>query len=196
MLLDLSLPLRPENFCSLAPTRAAALHVPLERFGHLGTHLDLMGQTWPQANFLRQGRVFDLRHVRGRDVGVGDLPCADIAPGTFIFLRTGVLEAFAYGSEAYAHAPVQLSWNLLEALTHRRVAMIGVDCAGVRLPAEHKKADDFCAAAGTFVVENVYNLAALCDAAGAATFAVRTFPLRLEESTGLPCRIMAELPSA
>ncbi|WP_291440684.1 cyclase family protein [Desulfovibrio sp.] len=190
MLIDLSLPLTRETFDALSA------HPALEIFGHVGTHLDLMGKPWPQEYFTRQGRVFDVRHVRGRDIMTSDLPMQHIEAGDFVFLRTGVLEEHAYADKAYFHAPVELAWDLLEALTQKGVAMIGVDCAGVRLPGEHKKADLLCAEAGTFVVENVYNLEALCTVAGEKTFVVRTFPLRLEGSTGLPCRIVAEFAAA
>jgi hypothetical protein len=50
------------------------------------------------------------------------------------------------------------------------------------------------AKASAFLVENVYNLAMLCATAGTAAFVIRTFPLRLEGSTGLPYRILAEFP--
>ncbi|MDY0204507.1 MAG: cyclase family protein [Desulfovibrio desulfuricans] len=193
MLIDLSLPLTRKTFDALSATTATLPHPALELFGHVGTHLDLMGKAWPQEYFTRQGRVFDVRHVRGRDITASDLPMQDIEAEDFVFLRTGVLEEHAYADKAYVHTPVELAWELLENLTQQGVAMIGVDCAGVRLPGEHRKADLFCAEAGTFVVENVYNLGALCTAAGAKTFVVRTFPLRLEGSTGLPCRIVAEL---
>ena len=193
MLIDLSLPLTHKTFDSLSAATATLAHPRMELFGHVGTHLDLMGKPWPQEYFTRTGRVYDLRHIRGREITAEDLPMHDIHEGDFVFLRTGVLEEHEYASKEYINATVELSWFLLKALTQKKVAMIGVDCAGVRLPREHKKADLLCAEAGTFVVENVYNLAALCAAATPKSFVVRTFPLRLEGSTGLPCRIVAEL---
>lgn len=194
MHIDLSLPLTKKTFDDLAASSRP--YSALELFGHVGTHLDLMGKPWPQEYFARSGRIFDVRHIRGRDIDAGDLTVDAIRSGEFVFLRTGVLEEHAYASKDYIHAPVRLSWNLLETLLQKKVAMIGVDCAGVRQPEEHKKADLLCAEAGAFVVENVYNLDALCETAGAAAFMVRTFPLRLEDATGLPCRIVAEFADA
>ncbi len=196
MYIDLSLPLTKKMFDDLAAATSTRPHPALELFGHVGTHLDLMGKPWPQEYFARSGRAFDVRHIRGRDIEPGDLPVDAIRAGEFVFLRTGVLEEHAYASRDYIRAPVRLSWNLLETLLQKKVALIGVDCVGVRQSEEHKKADLLCAEAGAFVVENVYNLEALCETAGATAFMVRTFPLRLEDATGLPCRIVAEFPDA
>lgn len=194
MLIDLTYPL---NGKALASQRAlgakGGASSRLDIFGHAGTHLDLMGRTWPEEYFARQGRVLDVRHVRGRDIGKADAEVEAVQAGDFVFFHTGTLAQYSYATREYMRAPVQLSWELIRALVGRKVAMIGVDCAGVRRPEEHREADLHCAGAGTFVVENVYNLEALSRASGAHAFLVRTFPLRLEDATGLPCRIVAEL---
>ncbi|MDR3043365.1 MAG: cyclase family protein [Desulfovibrio sp.] len=194
MLLDLTYPLGRKDI--EASEAAVARHPHASRsdlFGHLGTHLDLMGKSWPEDYFTRQGRIFDVRHVRQRDVGVADVPMDAVQAGDFVFFHTGSLAEYGYATPEYMQAGARLSWNLLRALTAHKVAMIGVDCSGVRLPEEHRQADLFCAEAGSFVVENVHNLEALGRNAGQRPFCVRTFPLRLEDATGLPCRILAEL---
>ncbi|MDR2392212.1 MAG: cyclase family protein [Planctomycetota bacterium] len=193
MRIDITYPLGEKDFkalAALAPRDKALSQIDL--FGHVGTHLDLMGKSYPDDCYATSGRLFDVRNVSGRDIGIGDVDLPAVREREFVIFHTGCLASFAYGSKAYVFAPIQLSWGLIHALAAKKVALIGVDLAGVRLPGEHPKADEFCAGQGVFIVENLYNLQALADAAGNGTFTAHTYPLRLEGATGLPCRIIAE----
>lgn len=71
--------------------------------------------------------------------------------------------------------------------------MIGIDFAGIRKPAEHHRADQYCADHGVFVIENLANLETLLAAAKGQTFIVHTYPVNYEGLTGLPCRVVAEI---
>jgi kynurenine formamidase len=53
-----------------------------------------------------------------------------------------------------------------------------------------------CAAENVFVVENLCNLAALAQAAGDHPFVVYCAPLNFRGLTGLPCRVVAEVPES
>ena len=71
--------------------------------------------------------------------------------------------------------------------------MIGIDFPGIRKPAEHVKADQYCADYGIFVVENLANLDILLAAVHDKPFLVHTYPVNYEGLTGLPCRVVAEV---
>lgn len=194
MRFDISYPLDQKaiaNLESLVPQDGVLSRIDL--FGHIGTHLDLMGKDYPEAYFVRKGRLFDVRGIAGRDIAVEDIDLSPVGEGEFVIFNTGCLASRAYGTKEYIFAPIQLSWDLIQSLTARQVSLIGVDLSGVRLPGEHPEADRLCAEAGTFIVENLYDLDGLGETAGCRPFAVHTYPLRLEGATGLPCRVIAEL---
>lgn len=191
---DLTYPLDESAFKAMQALAPADLPVPQkELFGHIGTHLDLMGQAYPEHYFRLSGRAFDVRHISGRDIDVADIDLGCIKENDFVFFNSGCLASLPYASKAFLFAPVQLSWALIHTLLEKKVAMIGIDFGGVRLPKEHRKADTLCAAAGTFVVENVNGLESLIAAVGAGVFTVHCYPMRLTDATGLPCRVIAEV---
>ncbi|MEF2230651.1 MAG: cyclase family protein [Pseudodesulfovibrio sp.] len=192
--IDLTLPLTNEIFAlteSMASTRKNVSKADL--FGHIGTHLDLMGKAYPDEYFTLCGQVFDVRTVSGRDIEASDIDLDRVGENDFVFFHSGCLAVFGYASREYMSSAVQLSWDLIGRLLEKKVAMIGVDFAGVRRQAEHPKADILCADAGTFVVENVVALERLAAEAGSGAFTVHCYPMRLADATGLPCRIIAEV---
>ena len=162
--------------------------------GHLGTHFDVMNQDFQLANLRRRGRVFDVGAVRDRDVEVRDLGGGRIEEGDFVLLRTGFLQEAGYGTERYFRSHPQLSMQLIGLLLEKRVSLIGIDAAGIRRGAEHTPTDQHCADHGVFVVENLTNLDLLLQRSGGGAFEVLTFPIRFEGLSGLPCRVVAELP--
>lgn len=171
---------------ALAGERMAAL-------GHLGTHFDVMDQPFPLRNLERPGVVFDVAAAAGRDIDVGDLDLAQIAPGQFVAFRTGFIEQAGYASESYFTAHPQLAPRLIDALIDRRVAILGLDFAGLRRGAEHTPMDRHCADRGVFVVENLCNLHALLAGRASAGFTAHTFPVNFTGMTGLPCRVVGEI---
>jgi len=191
--LDLTLPLTGEIFKTMESVAAAHGSITnIDIFGHIGTHLDLMGKTYPPEYFMLYGRVFDVQTIIGRDVEADDINLDCIKERDFVFFHSGRLASLSYPSKEYMSAPIQLSWDLLNKLIEKKVAMIGIDFAGVRRHKEHHKADMLCAKAGVFVVENVYALEKLVAKAGSDAFVVHCYPMRLVGATGLPCRIIAE----
>ena len=191
---DLSYPLDDNAFKAMKALAPSDLPVPQkELFGHIGTHLDLMGKTYPDEYFTLSGRVFDVRHISGRDIDMVDIDLESIREKDFVFFHSGCLASFPYASKEYIFAPIQLSWKLIQALLDKKTAMVGIDFAGIRLPKEHRKADTLCAESGTFVVENVYGLENLVTAAEGKTFTVHCYPMRLTDASGLPCRVIASL---
>ena len=183
MLIDLTVKLTKELIARIPGFTQSALA------GHVGTHFDGMGKEFPLAYTRRPAVLFDVTHVRGRDIEAADIDLSRVAAGTFVAFRTGFMDEAGYASKAYYAEHPQLSRALIESLCALGVSIIGVDCAGVRRGREHTPMDQYCADRGVFVVENLCAL----DAIGADAFTAHTYPLRIEGITGLPCRVVAEV---
>jgi len=162
-------------------------------FGHLGTHIDVMNKEFPLENAIRGGKIVDVSFVRGRDIETSDADLSEVSESDFVMFHTGYLSETGYGSDEYSGTHPQLSRQLIDFLLDRKVCMIGIDAAGIRRAGEHTQTDQYCADRGVFVVENMANLDRLYSAAGGAGFTVYTFPMNLHGSTGLPCRVIAEV---
>lgn len=80
-----------------------------------------------------------------------------------------------------------------EAILDKHVAIIAIDFAGVRNGKEHTPTDQLCADRGTFIVENVCNLAAVLKGKKVAFFVAGTYPVNYVGTTGLPCRVVARM---
>ena len=185
MLVDLTLKISPKMVKDAQGNERQAL------VGHLGTHFDVMNKEFPLEYTKRKGLVFDVRHVEGRDVEIGDIDMSRLEKDMFVMFCTGYISKVEYGTPKYYSEHPQLSFELMEELLKAGVSMIGVDCSGVRRGAEHIPADQHCADQNVFVIENIWNLETICEAGGNCV--VNTYPMNYAEMTGLPCRIVAEL---
>ncbi len=185
VLLDITLPVTPA-MRSRAPEKVDHALV-----GHLGTHFDAMDKEFPLSYTRREGIVFDVSAVRGRDIDLADVSLERVTEGQFVAFYTGYIEEEAYGTKTYFSQHPQLSHALIEALLDKHVAIIGVDCAGVRRGKEHTPADQRCADRGAFVVENLCRLGAVVSAG--ECFTAHTYPVNYVGMSGLPCRVLAEI---
>ena len=184
MMVDVTLRITPEMM------GAAWEHTAKSLVGHLGTHFDVMDKEFPLEYTCRKGVVFDVSHVRERDIEPADIALENVERDSFAAFYTGFMEKTEYGTQQYFKEHPQLSGTLIEALLDKGVSIIGVDCAGVRRAPEHVPMDQRCAEHGVFVVENLCNLNALLDLG--RPFTMRTYPIRVAGITGLPCRVVAE----
>ena len=187
MLIDITLPLAPEM------AGEARQNLALARGGHLGTHFDVMDKAFPLAHTALPGAVLDVRPVGSGEIAARDVDLSRVSPGSFVAFYSGFIERHPYGSQTYFQQHPTLSDDLIGELLARRIAIIGVDFAGIRRGAEHTPADQRCADAGAFVVENLCNLGAVLAAGPDGRFTARTYPMRWEGLTGLPCRVVAEV---
>jgi len=164
-------------------------------FGHLGTHFDVMNLVFPLENAKRSGLIFNVAEEAqsGQDLELDEAALSLVESGDFVIFRTGTIENTLYGSQDYFGHHPQLSLSLIEALISRRVAMIGIDAAGIRRGAEHTPMDQHCADRGVFVVENLCNLDAVLKGQLHARCEIFTFPIKFEGLSGLPCRVMAQI---
>ena len=183
MLMDITLPVTPEMLGTAWENTAKSL------VGHLGTHFDVMDREFPIEYTRRKAVVFDVSHIRGRDIGTADIDIDLVKKDMFVAFYTGFIEEVPYGTPAYFKEHPQLGNSLIEALIEKRISIIGIDCAGIRRTPEHVPIDRHCAESGVFVVENLWDLKQVLAAGG--HFTAHTYPMRFVGITGLPCRVVA-----
>ncbi|MDD2236107.1 MAG: cyclase family protein [Kiritimatiellae bacterium] len=160
--------------------------------GHLGTHFDVMNKQFPLQNLERPGLVFDVSGITDRDIDLEDIDLSLIQKDMFVAFCTGFIEQVGYGNDNYFTAHPQLSNRLIDGLLDRHIAIIGIDFAGVRRGQEHTPKDQYCADKGVFIVENLCNLKSLLDGQKQCRFTAHTYPIKLADMTGLPCRVVGE----
>ena len=185
MLLDITLQVTPQMRCAAPEKDDRAL------VGHLGTHFDVMDKEFPLAYTRREGVVFNVSAIRGRDIEISDISIDLVRPGQFVAFYTGYIEEEPYGTKAYFSEHPQLSHTLVDALLDKGISIIGIDCSGIRCGKEHTPKDQLCADRGVFVVENLCGLQALVSAG--KYFTAHTYPVNYSGMTGLPCRVIAEI---
>lgn len=185
MLLDITLPITPAH---VADSQA---NPKQELAGHLGTHFDVMNKEFPLEYTRRQGILFDVRGVEGRDIGLSDVDLTRVEKDAFVAFYTGYIEREPYGTKAYFSGHPQLSTELIEALVEKGISIIGLDFGGVRRGKEHVPMDQSCADRGVFVVENLCGLGEVLRCGG--RFVAHTYPMKFTALTGLPCRVLAEV---
>ncbi|MCU1338168.1 MAG: putative metal-dependent hydrolase [Bryobacterales bacterium] len=185
---------------------------------HGGTHMDApihfgQGKTTvdkiPVSNLIGTAEVVDVTEPAARDrdyrVSAQDLTGWEqahgaIAPGSIVLIRTGwgkywpdkkqYLGSDVPGDTAHLHFP-GLSRESAELLVQRGVAGVGIDTASM----DYGPSQDFIVhqvvnKADVYGLENVANLERL-PATGTTLIAL---PMKIEEGSGAPVRIVAILP--
>ena len=185
MLLDITLPVTSNMLGAAWQNTDKAL------VGHLGTHFDVMDKAFPLEYTRRKAIVFDVSHIRGRDITVADIDIDLVESNMFVAFYTGFIEEVAYGTPTYFKEHPQLDNKLIEALIQKQISIIGVDCAGIRRTPEHVPIDRLCANNNVFVVENLWDLKKILAAGN--HFIANTYPMRFVGPTGIPCRVVAQL---
>jgi kynurenine formamidase len=187
MYIDLSLPINK----NLTELQASTREEALMRLGHKGTHLDRLLNTEVPLEYVKSRALkFDVSEfMPGHDVELTSLSLDCIQAADFIVFHTGGIKRHGYASKAYMEEKFALSWGLIESLLMKRIRFIGIDARGIRENQEHRRADELCEQAGTYVIENIDNTAMLPEN---APFTIYAFCFDLGGS-GLPCRIIAEI---
>ena len=78
MIIDITLKITPEMVKDAKKNEGTALA------GHLGTHFDVMDRDFPLEYTEREGVVFDVSSVDGRDIDVSDVHMEKVKKGTFV----------------------------------------------------------------------------------------------------------------
>ena len=161
--------------------------------GHLGTHFDVMNKEFPLSFVKREGIVFDVSGVVGRDIEEQDIDISKIRKEMFAAFFSGFIERVEYGTKEYFKEHPQLSNALIDRLLEKGISIIGIDFAGVRRGEEHTPKDQYCADRGVFIIENLCHLDRVLRGKRDADFIANTYPINFAEMTGLPCRVVAEV---
>ena len=185
MLIDITMKVTPAMVKTAPEKENTAL------IGHLGTHFDVMEQEFPLSYTRREGIVFDVSDVKGRDISGSDIDMDLVKKDQFVCFYTGFIEEVGYGGKEYFGEHPQLSEELIDALIEKSISLIGLDFAGVRRGKEHIPKDRYCADRGVFIIENLCCLKAVTEAGGRCI--MHTYPVNYEGMTGLPCRVVAEV---
>lgn len=159
--------------------------------GHLGTHFDVMGKTFPLDYTENRGIIFDVSSAGIGEVTINQIDLEKVQAGDFVLLRTGVSEKYDYGTPDYNEKFPQISWEVIESLVAKKIHVIGIDMRGLRHGEEHSKADNFCAQRNVFVVENLVNLDKLLNQP--ENFIIHLYPINIKGFSGLPARVIAEI---
>lgn len=192
MKLDLSVTITQTILDRLAGMTSTNQIPAVDKFGHLGTHFDVMNKQFSLANTVRRGLVFNVSHIRDRDITADDIDTLKILEHDFVIFYSGYLQEHGYGTPSYFANHPQLAQPLITELINKKVSIIGIDFAGIRHPAEHPAADQYCADHDVFVIENLNNIDRLWAATGDRAFTLHTYPVNYDCLTGLPCRVIAE----
>ena len=185
MKIDLTLEITPEILKEAKENQKPELE------GHLGTHFDVMDQTFPLDYTQRSAVVFDVTHVQDRDITLSDVDLSRVTADQFVAFHSGFSDTEPYGTRRYYKEHPQLSMALIHALLARKISIIGIDFAGVRRGAEHIPTDQLCAEQGVFVIENLRHLETLFGVQEPLLF--HTYPMHMTGVTGLPCRVIADI---
>jgi kynurenine formamidase len=162
-------------------------------FGHLGTHVDVIGKAFSLDNFVRRGLLIDISSASEREIGPRDLAVGEFKENDFALLYTGFIDRVPYGTPEYFQTHPELSMQAVEYLLRNNVSLIGIDSAGLRRGEDHQKVDRLCAEKNVFVVENLVNLKVLIGVPREKEITLYTLAVNFEGLTGLPCRVVAEV---
>lgn len=159
--------------------------------GHIGTHFDVMNKEFPLTYLHLPAIVF---HVEDKmEIDCQDIDLDKVEKGMFVAFATGYIDKIGYGNKAYFTKHPQLSNALIEELMKKEVAIIGIDCAGIRRGKEHTPIDQYCADHHVFVIENLCDLKNLLNNREYFHCIINTYPVNYSDMTGLPCRVVAEV---
>ena len=185
MLIDITLKITQKTLIDALESKNKSL------VGHAGTHFDVMDKEFPLTYIERNGIVFDVRHVSGRDIDISDIGLNLVEKDMFVAFCTGFIEQVGYGERGYFTEHPQLTYDLINALLDKGVSIIGLDFAGVRRTPEHIPTDQHCADRDVFIIENLWNLPEVLRMGG--RFTACTYPMNCSGMTGLPCRVIAKV---
>lgn len=164
--------------------------------GHIGTHLDVYsGQEFPPAQYcVRRGVLIQIGDLES-EIGVECLEGKDLQEGDFVIFYTGHLSRHTYATPEYYKTQPKFSWELVEHVSNRNFAFIGLDFPGMRSGEEHNTADRIVGSRGVYVIENLANIDLLNATTEKDDFELITGWTGFTGVSGLSCRVVARLQS-
>ena len=190
MLIDLSL-----SYNDIQPMAEKLKKSSSELFmqGHFGTHVDVPLHSKIPLDYMKcRALLFDVSHIKDRDVEINDIEISKIERSDFVIFKTGMMKQYGYGHQMYLHNQTTLSFNLIDALVERGIRFLGIDAIGVRNGKEHLQVDKFCEQNGVYIIENMVSLDELSSNTD-ESFETITMWHEIPGNTGIPCRIIASI---
>lgn len=181
MLIDLTLKISRADYITDDPKR---------KIGHVGTHFDVMNKEFLLENIKRTGKIIDISKIQDREVTIEDIN-VEVKENDFVIFKTDHFK-IGYGEKEYQIKSAELSDQLIDFLIAKKVSLIGVDAPGLQKSAKHGEVDQHCADHNIFVVENLCNVDTLYEHVRDKSFTVYCFPLNIQDTSGLSCRVIAE----
>lgn len=189
MLIDLTLDARQ---LSLEDDVMDERTMALFKSGHFGSHIDVPLKTEiPLDYMVSRGVLFDVSHIKNRDIDVMDIDLNFIQANDGVLFKTDRIKEYSYGSKEYFHEHPELSHCLIDALILKKIRIIGIDASGVRRGVEHVAADKRCEEKGIYIIENIQHLDRVKEEIG-NIFQMHLMWVNFPGKTGLPCRIVAQ----
>lgn len=187
MYVDLTVNITPEI------KRKAEKNDRFALMGHLGTHFDAMGKTFSLDYLRLKAVIFNVTHIRGREITVEDVDLDIVEPKMFVCFCTGNEAEFGYGNVGYFKNHIVLSDELVNKLVEIGVYIIGIDTPGVRPGPAHSAKDQYCADRGTFIVENMGGIEHIVQDKESEKCIINTYPIRFSDIHAILCRVVAEV---
>ncbi|MDQ7094380.1 cyclase family protein [Desulfosporosinus sp. PR] len=156
---------------------------------HYGTHYDSMYVDYDLKKCVTVGKLVTVEEIRDRQIIPEDFNSIGLNEGDFLIFRTGWLKEKTFGTEEYSKDYPELADSTINYLISKKVGLIGIDTPAIKNARDHIKADIYCGKNNLFIVENLANL----ELINKEIFKVYCFPLNLQNVTGLPCRVVAEV---
>lgn len=162
-----------------------------ELSGHVGTHFDIMDKHISGSRISLRGVVFDVSAKGNGEITSEDIDLSAVEKGMFVGFYSGIQNEHPYGSEDYNHNHPTISFELIDILIEKHIALIGIDFAGVRRHSEHTPADQKFADSGIFIIENLHNLDSVLGSCTNAGCFVSVELDQSRDSSGIPCKVFA-----
>lgn len=152
---------------------------------NMGTHIDTINAVdIPIEKLVTKGIKYDVRDIDKVKIQHIDVNRAE--EGNFVFFQTG-WDKFLYKEEYYDHPEIDI--EVIQALVHKKVNMIGIDTMGLGKAQNHGIIDKLLATKQMYAIENLTNLDKLPNQG----FIVYCFPLKIQGVEAHPARIIAEI---
>ncbi len=153
-------------------------------FGHIGTHMDCYSKVPQENEYEVDVVVIDCKESMPTEEEVEKLSLN----GKAIFLYTGVMNNFGYGTKEYGSADTFLSEKALARILKEKPKFILIDGCGIgNHGAQHIKFDKKCEAVNCFVIENIF----LNDSIVHSIKKVAIRVMKTTDSTGKKCEVYA-----
>lgn len=156
---------------------------------HIGTHIDIISKDnkIDLSRFIGRGILIDIPKCNEGPITLENIKNQDLVEqNDFVFFRSGWSKYL--GEEEYFDHP-ELSFEVIEWLSKKKVNMAGIDALGLGKGKNHGAYDRYLVDNEIFIIENLTNLELIKE----ETFTVYCFPLNIEDLEAIPARVIVEV---